>query len=135
MATKFTGLQTLDVEKFEKEKQLREIGSQAVWSLSSCKPGFGIQQLREPSTTKFWQSDDATPHYINIQFKRKMLISDLCIYMDYKNDESYTPNKISIRAGAHFHDLVEVELIELHEPNGSSLCQTIRMVKTLIYGR
>lgn len=55
--------------------------------------GFDIDQLREQSTSKFWQSDDATPHYINVQFKRKMLISDLCIYMDYKNDESYTPNK------------------------------------------
>lgn len=26
--------------------------------------------------------------------------------------------RISIRAGAHFHDLMEVELVELHEPNG-----------------
>ena len=26
--------------------------------------------------------------------------------------------RISIRAGAHFHDLVEVELVELLEPNG-----------------
>lgn len=118
MATKFGGTQNLDVVKLEKDNQLREIGAQAVWSLSSCKPGFGIEQLLEPNSTKFWQSDDATPHYINIQFKRKMLISDLCLFMDYKNDESYTPNKISIRAGAHFHDLVEVELVELLEPNG-----------------
>ena len=55
--------------------------------------GFGIEQLRELNTGTYWQSDDATPHYINIQFKRKTLISDICIFMDYKNDESYTPSK------------------------------------------
>ena len=32
-----------------------EIGSQAVWSLSSSKPGFGIAQLRDDSTTTYWQ--------------------------------------------------------------------------------
>ncbi|KAF6019320.1 hypothetical protein EB796_022371 [Bugula neritina] len=79
---------------------------------------FGIENLLDSNTSSFWQSDDATPHYINIQFKRKMYISDVCIYMDFKNDESYTPNKMSIRAGSHFHDLLEVELVELAEPNG-----------------
>ncbi len=27
------------------------------------------------------------------------------IFADYKQDESYTPRKISIRAGTNFHDL------------------------------
>ena len=39
MATKFEGTQNFDVVKFEKEGQLREVGGQAVWSLSSCKTG------------------------------------------------------------------------------------------------
>lgn len=55
--------------------------------------GYGIDQLRESNLSTYLQSDDATPHYINIQFKRKMLVADICLYMDYKNDESYTPNK------------------------------------------
>jgi anaphase-promoting complex subunit 10 len=32
-----------------------EIGSQAVWSLSSSKPGFGIVQLRDDSINTYWQ--------------------------------------------------------------------------------
>ena len=39
MATKFTASQDLDVFKEEKDGRLREVGNQAVWSLSSCKPG------------------------------------------------------------------------------------------------
>ena len=31
---------SVDPYKEEKEGKLREIGSQAVWSLSSCKPGM-----------------------------------------------------------------------------------------------
>jgi hypothetical protein len=30
---------------------------------------------------------------------------ELEIYADFKQDESYTPNKISVRAGNSFHDL------------------------------
>ena len=65
------------------------------------------------------------------------------IYADYKADESYTPSRlnllftfhvnfvsvfksvqnifyyrISIRAGTHFSDLQEVEVIDLNEPTG-----------------
>ncbi|XP_071502121.1 anaphase-promoting complex subunit 10-like [Diadema antillarum] len=97
---------------------LREIGSQAVWSLSSCKPGFGVDQLRDNSTDTYWQSDGIQPHLVNIQFRRKTTVHSVAIYADFKSDESYTPNKISIRAGNNFHDLQEVELLELGEPNG-----------------
>ena len=27
--------------------QVREVGGRATWSLSSCKPGFGVEQLRD----------------------------------------------------------------------------------------
>ncbi|KAH3833612.1 anaphase-promoting complex subunit 10-like isoform X2 [Dreissena polymorpha] len=118
MATKFTASQELDVFKEEKDGLLREVGNQAVWSLSSCKPGFGVEQLRDSSFETYWQSDGPQPHLVNIQFRRKTTIQDVCIYTDYKADESYTPNRISIRAGSHFNDLVEVEQIELNEPIG-----------------
>ncbi|XP_072027121.1 anaphase-promoting complex subunit 10-like [Amphiura filiformis] len=97
---------------------LREIGSQAVWSLSSCKPGFGVDQLRDDSIDTYWQSDGSQPHLVNIQFRRKTTVHSIGIYADYKSDESYTPNKISIRAGNNFHDLQEIELLELGEPSG-----------------
>ena len=39
MATKITASPDLDVFKEEKDGKVREVGSQAVWSLSSCKQG------------------------------------------------------------------------------------------------
>ena len=51
------------------KNEVREIGDQAVWSLSSCKPGFGIDQLRDDNFDTYWQSDGPQPHLVNIQFR------------------------------------------------------------------
>lgn len=69
----------------------------------------------------YWQSDGQLPHLVNIQFQRKTMVSHIYIYTDYKLDESYTPSRISIRAGTHFNDLQEIEVIELIEPSGEWL--------------
>lgn len=42
----------------------------------------------------------------------------LCIYADYKSDESYTPSKISVRVGNNFHNLQEIRQLEMVEPSG-----------------
>lgn len=97
---------------------VREVGGQAIWSLSSCKPGFGVERLRDNITDTYWQSDGQLPHLVNIQFPRKTNISFIFIYTDYKLDESYTPSRISIRSGTHFNDLQELEVIDLSEPTG-----------------
>ena len=96
----------------------REIGDEAVWSLSTAKPGNGVEQIRDGNTETYWQSDGGQPHLINIQFHKKMSIAEMAFYLDYSLDESYTPKKMSIRAGTTFHDLVEVRVVDLHEPNG-----------------
>ncbi|KAH8059338.1 hypothetical protein JL720_13900 [Aureococcus anophagefferens] len=103
-----TGTSELDVSPAN-----REIGDEAVWSLSTAKP-----QRRDENTETYWQSDGGQPHLINIQFHKKMSISEMAFYLDYGLDESYTPKKMSIRAGTTFHDLVEVEVVDLHEPTG-----------------
>lgn len=108
----------IDPYKGEKEGKLREIGHIAVWHLSSCKPGFGVEQLRDGSLETYWQSDGPQPHMVNIHFKGKQTINDICIYADFKADESYTPNRISIRAGNTVNELTELELVELNEPCG-----------------
>ncbi len=33
----------------------REIGNEAVWTLSSAKPGNGVAQLRDNNNDTFWQ--------------------------------------------------------------------------------
>lgn len=39
MTTK-TGVETVDPVREERTGKVREVGSQAIWSLSSCKPGI-----------------------------------------------------------------------------------------------
>ena len=41
----------------------------------------------------YWQSDGQLPHLVNIQFRKKTTVQDICIYIDYKLDESYTPSR------------------------------------------
>lgn len=95
-----------DPKQLERTGTVREIGSQAVWSLSSCKPGqpqtsnvpkrilthetyfliyffcdpcagFGVDQLRDDNLETYWQSDGSQPHLVNIQFRYCDLIVDL----------------------------------------------------------
>lgn len=102
----------------ERSGVVREIGNQAVWSLSSCKPGFGVERLRDNIIDTYWQSDGQLPHLVNVQFHRKTRITAVYLYADYKLDESYTPSRISLRTGSNFNDLQELQNQELFEPTG-----------------
>ncbi|TYZ64983.1 hypothetical protein PybrP1_005775 [[Pythium] brassicae (nom. inval.)] len=96
----------------------REVGDEAVWSLSTAKPGNGVDQLRDNNVDTYWQSDGSQPHLINIQFQRKTALVALALYLDYKLDESYTPKKLSLRCGATLHDLREIHTQSIAEPSG-----------------
>ena len=96
----------------------REIGGEAVWSLSSAKPGNGVQQIRDDNVDTYWQSDGGQPHLINIIFNKKVSLMEVAFYLDYNLDESYTPKRMSVRAGNTAHDLEEVRAIDLNEPLG-----------------
>ncbi|XP_057547497.1 anaphase-promoting complex subunit 10 [Amaranthus tricolor] len=97
---------------------LREMTKIAAWSVSSSKPGNGVQCLRDDSIETYWQSDGAQPHLINIQFQKKVKLQLIALYVDFKLDESYTPSKLSIRAGDGFHNLKEIKAVELVKPTG-----------------
>lgn len=94
----------------------REIGKDAVWSVSTAKAGNGVDQIRDDNLDTYWQSDGSHPHTINVQFHRKVTVEEVAFYLDYNLDESYTPKKLSIRAGSMSHDLVEISVVELTEP-------------------
>eukprot|EP00736_Rhodelphis_marinus_P007314 Rmarinus@m.12121 len=96
----------------------REIGDQGVWTLSTAKPGNGVEHLRDGDMDTYWQSDGHLPHFLNIQFYKKMKIQDVALYMDFKRDESYTPSKVSVRIGNDFQDLDELRAVEVEEPTG-----------------
>ncbi|KAI0583203.1 anaphase-promoting complex subunit 10 [Pyrenophora tritici-repentis] len=86
---------------------LREVSTLASWTVSSSKPGCSIPQLRHPSTNLFWQSDGPQPHYLNIHFFKLVRIVGLRLYLDFEQDESYTPTKIIFLAGSGMNDLQE----------------------------
>ena len=45
-------------------------------------------------------------------------MSQICFYLDFNLDDSYTAKKVSIRSGTSSHDLMDVTAIELNEPVG-----------------
>ncbi|EXB59100.1 hypothetical protein L484_014594 [Morus notabilis] len=100
------------------DDNLREMGKKAAWSVSSCKPGNGVSSLRDDNLDSYWQSDGAQPHLVNVQFQKKVKLQLVVLYVDFKLDESYTPCKISIRAGDGFHNLKEIKTVELDKPTG-----------------
>ncbi len=102
----------------EVNEKVHELGTEAIWTLSTAKPGNGVEQLRDENLETYWQSDGPQPHLINVQFLKKATISKLSMYLDYATDESYTPKKLNIRAGTSQHDLADVATIDLHEPVG-----------------
>lgn len=102
--------------KSENSKQ--ELGDRAVWSISSAKTGFGVQQLRDDDLKTYWQSDGDQPHSINIQFIKKMTVQEVALYLSFKLDESYTPGEILVRTGTTFHDLTDLKTVTLAKPEG-----------------
>jgi len=92
--------------------------SSASWTLSSAKPGNGIEQLLDPNVDSFWQSDGTQPHSITVQFYKKTRLTDLWLFFNYKADESYTPLQLSVRIGSGYYDLQEIQVVDLREPEG-----------------
>ncbi|CAJ0950302.1 unnamed protein product, partial [Mesorhabditis belari] len=95
-----------------------DISSQAVWTLSSCKAGFGIHELLSDSHESYWQSDGPQPHSVTIEFPRKTDISFLFLYLDFKTDESYTPNKVTVHLGSCIMHLDDGLSVNFDEPQG-----------------
>lgn len=56
----------------------------------------------------------------------------IAIFTDYRQDESYTPNKIAIRAGSHFHDLQVISAMHpaLYPRLATILCTVSKKLKS-----
>ena len=59
--------------------------------------GFEVDQLIDGYLDTYWQSDGPQPNHSSSTFSSAVLkttITDiLCMYADYKADESYTPSR------------------------------------------
>jgi hypothetical protein len=98
---------------------LRDLSTHAVWSVSTAKPGNGVDQLLDGSDDTYWQSDGPQPHCISAQFSSKFKVSEVRLFLSYEQDESYTPSIVSVRVGSSFHDLRVINRNkELIKPQG-----------------
>jgi anaphase-promoting complex subunit 10 len=97
---------------------LREIGNHAQWTLSSAKQGNGINRLLDGTIDTFYQSDGTQPHTITVQFLKTVNIKSLYIYIDQRQDESYTPKEFIIRIGNDIRDLKEICTVNVETPEG-----------------
>ncbi|KAH9972729.1 anaphase-promoting complex subunit 10 [Lactifluus volemus] len=88
-----------------------DIGHLAKWSVSSFKFGFGPECLQDKDPDTFWHSDGPQPHFITVEFPRKMAVQ-------LPTRRSYTPAALSVRAGTSPGDLQEVRAVTLDRPDG-----------------
>ncbi|KAK1761527.1 anaphase-promoting complex subunit 10 [Echria macrotheca] len=97
---------------------LKEINNLAHFGVSSHKPGNGVDELLSDDLDKYWQSDGAQPHLLTIHFVRRVEIRSIRFYVDYNQDESYTPTHIVFYAGTGNHDLIQFAEVPLSNPVG-----------------
>ncbi|KAK2657180.1 hypothetical protein Ddye_010232 [Dipteronia dyeriana] len=105
-------------QRLKLHQDLRESGKEAAWTVSSYKPGNGVYALLDDNVDTYWQSDGSLPHFVNIQFQKKVRLQLIVLYVDFDLYQTYTPMKISIRAGNGLHNLKVVKNVELVKPKG-----------------
>jgi len=66
----------------------------------------------------FARSDGQQPHLLTIHFLRRVEIRAIRFYVDYSQDESYTPTNIVFYAGTGCHDLIQFAEVPLTNPIG-----------------
>ncbi|KAK4120371.1 galactose-binding like protein [Parathielavia appendiculata] len=97
---------------------LKEINNLAHFGVSSHRPGNGVAELLSEDLDKYWQSDGQQPHLLTIHFLRRVEIRTIRFYVDYNQDESYTPTHIVFYAGTGHHDLIQFAEVPLTNPVG-----------------
>eukprot|EP01138_Halocafeteria_seosinensis_P014698 gb/GECG01015003.1/.p1 GENE.gb/GECG01015003.1/~~gb/GECG01015003.1/.p1 ORF type:complete len:213 (+),score=29.90 gb/GECG01015003.1/:1-639(+) len=97
---------------------LRELNKEGQWTVSGAKMGNELNNMLDEKLDTFWQSDGLQPHVVTIEFHKRQEIDSVAFYVDYKEDESYTPQKVQVTAGTTFQDMAAVKTVELAEPSG-----------------
>ncbi|MBW0473334.1 hypothetical protein O181_013049 [Austropuccinia psidii MF-1] len=118
MATPTSDLSSNSLRPFPLPKGEIDLGDHGLWSVSSAKAGFGVNQLRDDSVHTLWQSEGPQPHFIRIEFPKKTAVSQISIFVDVTMDDSYTPCKLSISLGTFKQDLQVIKIVELKNPRG-----------------
>ncbi|KAI8991576.1 galactose-binding domain-like protein [Mycotypha africana] len=85
--------------------------NEALWLVSSYRQLWGPKNLTDDNPLTYWQSSCAGPgyhHTIDLSFFRAVYLTQVSLFIDYNQDESYTPKTIAIYAGLTERDLVEM---------------------------
>ncbi|ORX62768.1 galactose-binding like protein [Hesseltinella vesiculosa] len=106
----------------QKKKGGREITElEAMWSVSTFRPDWGVEKMRDNNPLTYWQSDCANPkapHTIDLFFAQATVIQQVSLFIDFFQDESYCPKQIVIRGGTTYRDLCEIVDLECEEMVG-----------------
>ncbi|KAK5651951.1 hypothetical protein OQA88_11493 [Cercophora sp. LCS_1] len=97
---------------------LKEINNLANFGVSSHKPGNGVEELLSDDLDKYWQSDGQQPHLLTVHFLRRVEIRAIRFYVDYNQDESYTPTHITFFAGTSDNDMHIFADLQMSNPVG-----------------
>ncbi|RGP72683.1 anaphase-promoting complex subunit 10 [Fusarium longipes] len=97
---------------------LKEVSNLARFTVSSHKPGNGVEELKSDDLKQFWQSDGPQPHKLTMYFTKRVGIRDIRFYVDYNEDESYTPTKVVFKAGTSENNLIEFATMNMENPVG-----------------
>ncbi|PHH50722.1 Anaphase-promoting complex subunit 10, partial [Ceratocystis fimbriata CBS 114723] len=97
---------------------LKEISNLGRFTVSSQKQGNGVEELRSDDLKLYWQSDGPQPHKLTVYFIKRVSIRTIRFYINYKEDESYTPTKIVFKSGTGENTLIEFASVELSTPVG-----------------
>ncbi|KHN99171.1 Anaphase-promoting complex, subunit 10/DOC domain protein [Metarhizium album ARSEF 1941] len=97
---------------------LKEISNLGRFTVSSHKPGNGVEELRSDDLKLYWQSDGPQPHKLTVYFVKRVGIRDIRFFVDYSEDESYTPTKIVFKSGTSENNLIEFATMAMESPVG-----------------
>ncbi|KAM3463318.1 hypothetical protein NHJ6243_003352 [Beauveria neobassiana] len=97
---------------------LKEISNLGKFTVSSHKPGHGVQELRSDDLKLYWQSDGPQPHKLTVYFVKRVGIRVIRFFVDYQEDESYTPTKILFRSGTSENNMIEFATMTMDNPYG-----------------
>ena len=86
--------------------------------LSSSKREHSLRELLYKDMSEYWATDDALPHAIQISFARTRYVQSVQLFLSFTQDDSYTPERIDVRAGLTRDDVRTISSVELVEPEG-----------------
>ncbi|OAA63204.1 anaphase promoting complex subunit 10 [Cordyceps fumosorosea ARSEF 2679] len=97
---------------------LKEISNLGKFTVSSHKPGNGVAELRSDDLKLYWQSDGPQPHKLTVYFIKRVGIRVIRFFVDYQEDESYTPTKIVFKSGTSENNMIEFATMTMDSPYG-----------------